>query len=277
MAMSMAALFRQLPDFKGKQRLAKYLLKADIQQAKDLQVTGKSGINYLLPNLVENVGFNIFINGINEPETCRLLNSIIPQNGFFIDIGANIGSITVPVCKSRPDIKALAIEAAPWIYAYLQRNVQDNQINNVKLINCAAYDQDGLQKDFFSPHDKYGKGSLASVFTDQAVKVQTRTIDALLKEMNITKVDAIKADIEGFEYFAFKGAKELLSRKDAPMIFFEFVDWAETRAQNLEAGAAQRLLIEYGYSLYLVDNNNKRNKIDGHLTTGASNILAVKE
>lgn len=270
-------MFRQLPDFKGKQRLAKYLLKTDIQQAKDVQVKGKCGISYVLPNLVENVGFNIFINGINEPETSRLLNSIVPQNGFLIDIGANIGSITVPVCKSRPDIKAIAIEAAPWIYTYLERNVHDNQINNVKLVNCAVYDQDGLQKDFFSPQDKYGKGSLASVFTDQAVKVQTRTIDAIVKEMNIIKVDAIKADIEGFEYFAFKGAKELLLRKDAPMIFFEFVDWAEIRAQNLEAGAAQRLLIEYGYSLYLVDNNNNRNKINGHLTTGAANILAVKE
>ena len=59
----------------------------------------------------------------------------------------------------------------------------------------------------------------------------------------------IKVDVEGYEKLVFQGAAGLLSRPQAPLLIFEFADWAETRA-GFRAGEAQELLLSWGYSLW---------------------------
>ena len=196
-------LFRTLPDFKGKRRLASMMFGNTIRSTEDLLVQGKYSCTYLLPNLLDNISLDIFVNGIYEQETIDLLNKLLPANGHYLDLGTNIGAILVPLCKQRPDIRVLGVEAAPWIFEYLKKNVALNRLDKVKVVNKALFDQDGLTIDFFSPADKFGKGSLSPVFCDNAVKVITAKVDSLLTEFNFGRVDAIKVDVEGFEYFAF--------------------------------------------------------------------------
>jgi hypothetical protein len=136
------------------------------------------------------------------------------------------------------------------------------------------FDKDNIELDFFSPLDKFGKGSLASVFTNQAVKVNTITLDSLVRMNDFEDVDVIKVDVEGFEQSVFTGASDLLSKVDAPVIFFEFVDWAEQSA-GFKPGDAQRALKEYGYKLYKLDSGRFKEYHD-ILTTGDYNILAKK-
>jgi FkbM family methyltransferase len=272
----MDKLFRSLPPFKGKERLARLLLADTIKNKTDVEVTGRHNCTYLLPNIQENVGFDIFINGEYEPEIQELIYRLLPANGCFLDLGANIGSIIVPAAKRRPDIKSVAVEAAPWIFNYLAKNISKNSLSNVHLVNNALFDEDDKELDFFSPHDKYGKGSLSPVFTKEGVKVKTIKIDTLVKNLGLTKVDLVKIDVEGFEYFVFKGAERLLSGQDAPVIIFEFVDWAEKHAMELEAGSAQRLLQEMGYLLYEIDGD-KLIKKDTCFTSGSFNLVASKK
>ena len=270
----MSSLLRNLPPFKGKSRLARLLLNDEVKCAKNIMINGKYDCSYFLPNVVENVGFDILVNGVYEQETYALLNSLIPERGCFIDVGGNIGAVTVPLCKNRPDIIALTIEAAPWIFPYLKRNVSDNGIKNVRLFNNAVYDQDDLVLDFFSPAEKFGKGSLAAIFTNEPEKVVTKTLDTLVSEHNIINVDVIKVDVEGFEYFVFKGAQGLLGREHRPTVLFEFVDWAEGNANGLVPGSAQQHLLDLGYQLFVLEGGNKRIRIGSPVITGSYNILA---
>jgi FkbM family methyltransferase len=272
----LSKLLRDMPPFRGKTRLAHFLLGSEVKNRKDIVIRGKFDCSYFVPNVVENVGFDILINGIYEEQTHTLLNDLIPQGGSFLDIGGNIGSITVPLCKKRPDIMAIAVEAAPWIFPYLERNIRDNEIPNVKLANNAIYDQDGLEMDFYSPADKFGKGSLASVFTNKSEKVVSKTLDTLVKEHGIATVDVVKVDVEGFEYFVFKGGQRLLSGEHRPTVFFEFVDWAERNAQGLAAGTAQQYMLDIGYDLYIITEKNARVKIESPVINGSHNILAQK-
>ena len=101
------------------------------------------------------------------------------------------------------------------------------------------------------------------------------TVDTLLKQLNVGRVGFIKADIEGFEYFLFKGAGKLLNMPGAPVILFEFVDWAEKNAQ-LKPGSAQELLQEYGYSLFDLQKQNRMQKLDAILHTGSAMLVAKK-
>lgn len=271
----MENLFRNLPDFKGKRRLAKILFRERLTSPAEVLLEGKFGCSYYLPNLQENIGLDIFVNGIYEETTINHLDNMIPFNGSYLDLGANIGAIIIPLCKKRPDIHAIAVEAAPWIFEYLEKNIVLNKLNNITYLNNALFDEDNLAMDFFSPQDKYGKGSLSPVFSKLAIQVISKKVDTIIREHDFSFVNAIKADVEGFEYFVFKGAQELLKKDNAPDIIFEFVDWAEKLAPGLSPGDAQQILVESGYQLYILEKS-KLVKLNNVLETGAADLFATK-
>lgn len=269
-------LLRNLSNFRGKNRLVKSIYKRKIQEAKDIIVKGKYNCQYFVPNLKETIGFSLFADGVYEEETIKFINKLLPKNGTFLDLGANIGAISVPISVIRPDVKIIAVEAAPWIFSYLKTNIENNKSKNVSLINNALFNEDNIEMNFFAPDEKFGKGSLAPVFTQHGVKVRTITVDSLVKQLNIDKVDVIKIDVEGFEYFAFKGAATLLNRQAAPDIIFEFVDWAEDNAQDIKVGSAQELLFNAGYKLYKIEDHGM-SELNEVQTKGSYNIFASKK
>ena len=272
-----AKILRQLKPFKGKQRLSRFLLQKEIKEKRDFNIDGKYGCKYFIPNIIENVGFDIYVDGVFEDDTIQYIVSRLPERGVFIDIGANIGSIATPVCKIMPSIKAIAIEASPRVYQYLHRNQELNGLANCLTVNKALSDIDGQMVDFFSPEEKFGKGSMSSVFTKNAERVETVTLDTLLLQNKLTKVDFIKADIKGYESHAFRGAARLLSLPDAPDILFEFVDWAEAAAAGTEPGDAQRVLLAYGYKLYTFSGKGDLHPLTEVLTKENAMILATKK
>jgi FkbM family methyltransferase len=175
----------------------------------------------------------------------------------------------------RPDITCIGVEAAPWIFEYLLHNVKANGVERqITCINKALSDKEIGELPFYSPRGQFGKGSLSPVFTDTAVMVDTITIDNLLVGQK-NQVGMIKIDIEGFEYFAFLGGSKLLQPANAPDIVFEFVDWAEERA-NLQKGSAQELLLTWGYSIYDMEGNNGLVRVEKPLTRGSTLLFATK-
>ena len=206
-----------------------------------------------------------------------MLKGLLPQNGHFLDVGANIGSILIPLCTQRPDIKAIAVEAAPWIFQYLRSNVELNDLKIVELFNFALLDNNNCEVDFFAPQDKFGKGSLSPIFTKRSEKVQSRTIDSIMEELDLKSVELIKIDVEGYEYFVFKGAENLLKSKNAPIILFEFVDWAENTVEGLNTGMAQQILLSMGFQLYRIGEKHNLIKLHSILHNGSHNLLAVPQ
>jgi FkbM family methyltransferase len=270
------SIFQQLPDFKGKRRLAKWLLAGLINSEKNTLISGKENLKYKLPNLVETVGFEILINGMYEKETSDFIISQLPKGGRLLDIGGNIGAVIVPVLHKRKDIVAVSIEASPRIFAFLQENIRMNNLVNVTLINKAITDTSGLKVSFFSPESNYGKGSLSASFTDKAEEVDTIMLDDLCSGESNFRPDFIKIDVEGYEYFVFKGGAELLQSPQAPDILLEFVDWAEANA-GAGIGSSQQILLDYGYSIYKFENGWQKNQlISTPLTSGASMLFATK-
>lgn len=243
-------VLRSLGHFKGKERLSRLLLKPVIHTWKDIEVTGKWDCRYVLPNIIENVGFDIFTDAVFEEDSIDFIISKLPQNATWLDIGANIGSICIPVCKRRPDVRAIAVEASPRVFGYLEKNHHLNNVSNLEIVNRALADTDDREVSFFSPEGKFGKGSLSDVFTQESETVLTRSVDRLLQLKGNPSIAFIKIDVEGYEQLVFRGAGQLLSGESAPDILFEFIDWAENAAHGIKAGDAQDFLLGHGYRLY---------------------------
>jgi FkbM family methyltransferase len=272
----MDSLFRALPRFRGKYRLAGWLLPAGWQEARDVRVQGRHGCAYTLPNLRENVSLRIFLDGVYESETIRFMCERVPPGGTVLDLGFNLGSISIPMIRCRPDVRVVGIEASPSVFRYAERNIADNGLSgSIRLFQHAVCDVDDVSLPFEDRSDLFGQSSLVLQETPQTVSVPAIRIDTFLQRESVGRVDFIKVDIEGFEYQAFLGAAGLLSGPEAPDILFEFGDWAEERA-GLKPGSAQKLLLSMGYVLYRVEGL-RLHRMNEPVTWDFAMIFATKK
>ena len=116
----------------------------------------------------------------------------------FLDIGANTGHYSLSLAQ-RGFTKIIAIEPNPPTLELLSFNVKINNLDPVISIVPLCIG-DGTKVPFYS-----GKGlGTASVFKEDGddsppIYVESETLINILKNQNITKIDALKIDIEGFE------------------------------------------------------------------------------
>ncbi len=248
---TLSSLFQRLPLFRGKRRVCNWILRGSgLSKSKNVVVNTKSG-RFKLPNLVEIISLDLFINGIYESGLVQFLSDRIPAGGVFIDVGANIGSISIPLAIKRPDITIIAVEASPWIYEILTDNIGHNKIRNISAENYAVYSESGKDLPMYAPKDLFGKGSLKPVFTKDAEMVKTITVDDIKTKFSLPAIDCMKVDVEGFEAVVFKGMANVIKLKK-PVIVFEFAQWTE-QAAGFATGEAQDILLSAGYTLQKLD------------------------
>jgi len=263
---------------RGKTRLAKLLLNHHLSAA-DVTIVDKYGIYFKIPSLREPVAFHLLIDGVYESQLLEFIFSKLASDSVFIDVGANIGAIALPVAqKLAAGGRVLAIEPSPTIFPYLQENAILNHFTNIEFIQKAACKVDHQTLAFYeAPLEKFGMGSLGAQFHQHPIQVETCTLDALAEEKRIRKVDIIKVDVEGFEVTVFEGAEYLLSATHTPIVVFEFCDWAEKRLPSGRIGDAQRLLRKWDFDIWrLADFIAGTPPLREILETGYETLVACK-
>lgn len=268
--------FQAIPDIRGKRRFCRWMMSAfGLESQKDAVLHTKSGI-FRLPNLKEAISFELFINGSYEKGLVDLLSTQIPPNGVFLDIGANIGSISISLAKRRKDVRIIAVEASPWIFDILSENVAMNEMANITLFNKAVYHTSGLHLSMFAPKEYFGKGSLKPVYTQDGEQVETMTIEDILRSAGSVMADFIKVDVEGFEKTVFEGLPLFPDAAQKPKIIFEY-DASTERSAGFEPGDAQNVLLARGYRLQGLDHHfRKQGALENAvISTGYANILAT--
>jgi FkbM family methyltransferase len=268
---------RAVPDrLRGKTRLARFALRPFLAGGM-VCIPDRFGNVLHLPSLEEPISVSLFAFGVYEPDTlCAILRHLRPS-GVFVDVGANVGAIALPVAASRPDAHIICIEADPQIVLLLRRNVTDNQRSNITIVHCLAGPVDDPQVPFYrAPTAKFGMGSIGPQFDASPIRLTQRTLDEVLDKLAIDDVGVVKLDIEGAEFGALQGLSRRLASQRPPAIVFEFADWAETRIDGQAAGSAQKFLLSFGYRLFPLARGGKLGaRLEGRTTTGSTMILAL--
>lgn len=239
-----------LPHFKGKKRIGRFLFSKVIFENKDRIVDCRHGLKFHVLNTHDSIGRDLFFDGIYEPRTIKAIEDNLSQGDVFIDAGANIGTISLPVANRNP-VQVFAFEPAPNIFNVLKANKQLNCLENVQTIPQGLSDREGTT-DFYESARAHGWSGMVKIDGFQKHRITTTTLDAFATAHRIGRIAVLKVDVQGWEYFVFKGAEKLLSEKRIGTIIFEFEWWAEQNA-GLEAGTTQQFLLDKGYKLYTLD------------------------
>lgn len=147
--------------------------------------------------------------------------------GTVIDVGANIGVISIGMLHNREFARAIAIEPDPRNFSLLERNVRQNRLaEKMTCLPVAVSDRQGtvefeLSAENFGDHRvrtaSHGT-SAAEAFGEAArrvISVPARRLDDLVAELPsewTQDVALIWMDVQGHEGSVLRGARQLLSR-----------------------------------------------------------------
>jgi len=138
----------------------------------------------------------------------RVIRSFVRPGDTAIDIGANIGDLTLPMSLYAGETgRVYAIESHSDQYHVLCANLALNEIKNTKAIN--AFVADSAEVDTSGPWGKFG-------YVSEAWQPPFLSVDAL----NLERCAFIKIDVDGKELEVLRSARETITRT-RPVIYFE--------------------------------------------------------
>lgn len=165
-----------------------------------------------------------------------------------LDIGAQTGCYTL-LAKFIPNSQWYAFEPIKEATDILLTNLYLNKIKNVEVINAAISDQSGTAILKIPEKSMLGLATLGSKplrFNDYINReVRCIDLDSFITERKIPKVDFIKIDTEGWEYFVLQGGKEMICR-DRPTILLEF-NGQNMKQCGISPDQLRELLRKLGY------------------------------
>ncbi|HEY1380702.1 MAG TPA: FkbM family methyltransferase [Gemmataceae bacterium] len=147
-----------------------------------------------------------------EPATVAALERHLSPGAVFVDVGANEGYFTVLGGKLvGPAGRVVAVEPQARSREVLAENLRLNDLHNVAVCAAAVSDTEGTAELYLTPDVNTGGSGLArkNRYPLPTETVRTTTLARLLADAGVGAVDLMKLDIEGFEYEAVFGSKDL--------------------------------------------------------------------
>jgi FkbM family methyltransferase len=139
-----------------------------------------------------NPGYNL--------EELEFLRAHTPSGGVFVDVGANVGTYAMVLARHvGANGKVIAIEPHPVTFARLSFNNAASRFTQVNLVAAAAGPADG-ELMIETDGDNLGASHIVTgAAARDAIKVPSWRLQRILDEAGVSKVDALKIDVEGFE------------------------------------------------------------------------------
>jgi FkbM family methyltransferase len=173
-------------------------------------------------------------------EVTALLGRIVGEDWVSVDVGANIGLVSLALSILAPKGRIYSFEPMPRTAAHLRanvgtRNVEVHEIalgaakKDLQFFDNAEFTPGSLVIDAAAP---LMRGALDGKPPEAFVRVQGTTLDEFVKQHALERLDLIKIDAEGFDVDVLRGAKGVLDRFH-PCVIMEFAGFALAMHRNM--------------------------------------------
>jgi|SaaInlV_165m_DNA_1040744.scaffolds.fasta_scaffold05239_9 FkbM family methyltransferase len=214
------------------------------------------------------IGGSLEAYGEQHETELQVLFQLVKEGDTVIDVGANIGTISIPMAKHvGKSGKVISFEPQIGLFNLLSKNVELNTLDNIETRNSPVGRKSGLtvripQVDYDSDFN-FGSVSMVNSSSD-GVPAKTVCLDDLVEK--ISKPSLIKIDVEGMEDEVLLGAKELINWA-RPCIDLEFTGNQIAILHSLKNMGYNYKVFEP--PLFNPDNfqNNKENVFERHIVS----------
>jgi len=200
-----------------------------------------------------------------EVEVFALSHKILEKkkDGVVLDIGANLGTFTIPLAKANPRFTFHSFEPQRIIYYQLCANTFINGLDNVYTHHFGLSDKQDRMRLILPDYET--ETNIGAFSVDKEVREESdyecptkgrdETITLFpLDDGNHHNVRLIKIDVEGHELEVIKGGIKTIKANHYPPIIFEAWNWKPWFEPKRKA------LFEYlrghGYDITEGGNNN---------------------
>ena len=224
---------------------------------KAIITNSENGLFAVDPEDLE-VGQKLRSGGFGIEEVQRLKKFINNKSKVLI-VGTHIGSLAIPLSKHCKEVTA--IEANPNTYELLEINLQLNNAENITPHNIFASDSQEKVEFLLNTVNSGGskrkpkKSSFLYDFDNpEIIELESHRLDDYLPEHDY---DLILLDIEGSEYFAMKGMKDILS--NCKTLVVEFLPHHLKNVADIDVETFLSVLPGHFTKFNLPDNKQEHN------------------
>lgn len=152
---------------------------------------------------------------------------------IVFDVGANQGEYSMRISQIN-NVDVYAFEPHPRTFMRLRENTRS--LPSIKCFNSAVSDTVGEIELFDyenadgSAHASLNAEIFSTVHRSKVTShiVDVTTIDTVVRESRLNRIDFLKIDVEGHELDVLKGASQILQEKNISIIQFEFTQLNST-------------------------------------------------
>ena len=176
-------------------------------------------------NLYRGYSYNPVVNG--EYFIIKQILKIFIKKIIFFDVGANVGDWSKFMTSNANDYEAHVFEISKQTYSELKKKFKNNKSSKIYLNNFGLSDKNKIIK-FKNYGKSFGGNTIllnANYFNKKKFLISKTKVtrgDDYLKKFKINKINFLKIDVEGAEYFVLNGFKKAFRSKKIDIIQFEY-------------------------------------------------------
>lgn len=230
----------------------------------EIKIIQRNDCQFMIMETDQIITGNLLHNGSFEQHLQVITEILIDDksNGIVLDIGANLGTYSIPLAKRNKDLDFIGFEPQKNIYYQYCGNIFLNSLTNVKAFNFGIGSESkkiSVRIPLYSSDNNIGAFSIDEetaqrndecLISDEFETMVILTLDSL----NIENIKLIKIDVEGMEKDVLLGGKETIIRNEYPPIIFEtwtYKEWFQERRFEL-----YKMLEDMGYEISIIGENN---------------------
>lgn len=237
----LAGCLRSLP-IKGRWRLAAPLNRLFPPEEVTINL---AGVGRVTLDLSIRMLQEVYWSGLHKEDAAiqRLARTLLPRDGVFVDVGANIGLHTLAIAAHVAEGgSVVAFEPHPLNHRLLVRNLRQNNLRHVVAENAGLAEFDTTLIGSAQPGG--GNWSLASR-GDHHFDVRLMRLDDYWRDHPLPRLDLMKIDVEGAEVRVLRGARQTIARF-RPLIVFEVCPpWLAKMQTNVAELMAELMSHDY--------------------------------